>query len=65
MRFLAIGNFFEKKEAPGGVLLKRYSYFAKFIGKHLYQTFFISCRLQALLTGNFIKKETLAQVFTC
>ena len=23
--FLAIGNFYEKKEAPGGVLLKRYS----------------------------------------
>ena len=37
--------------------------FAKFIGKHLCQSlFFDSSRPQ---TSNFIKKETLAQVFSC
>ena len=37
---------------------------AKFTGKHLYQSLFFkkSCRSQA---SNFIKKETLAQVFYC
>ena len=38
-----------QKQSPRGVLRN----FAKFIGKHLYQ----AC--------NFIKKETLAQVFSC
>ena len=37
--------------------------FAKFIGKHLYQSlFFKSCRPQPC---NFIKKGTLAKVFSC
>ena len=37
--------------------------FAKFTGKHLYQSLFW-IKLQALAC-NFIKKETLAQVFFC
>ena len=37
--------------------------FPKFTGKHLYQgLFLISCRPKAC---NFIKKEALAQVFSC
>ena len=38
-------------------------YFAKFTGKHLYQSLFIN--KVAGLTCNFIKKESLAQVFSC
>ena len=34
--------------------------FAKFTGKHLCQSFFFN-----KVTGNFIKKETLAQMFSC
>ena len=36
--------------------------FAKFSGKHLCQSLFISCRPQA---WNFMKKGTLAQLFSC
>ena len=36
--------------------------FAKFTGKHLCQSLFQSCRSHA---WNFIKKETLAEVFFC
>ena len=39
-----------------GVLIN----FTKFTGRHLYHSLF--CRAQAC---NFIKKETLAQVFSC
>ena len=41
-----------------GVLRK----FAKFTGKHLCQSLFFSCTPQAF---NFIKKDTLAQEFSC
>ena len=37
--------------------------FAKFIGKHLYQRLFLN--KVAGLPCNFIKKEALAQVFSC
>ena len=37
--------------------------FAKFTGKHLYQSLFVN--KVAGLTCNFIKKESLAQVFSC
>ena len=36
--------------------------FAKFTGKHLCQSLFFNCRLEAC---NFIKKESLAQAFSC
>ena len=51
--------------ATGGVLLKKMfiKIFKKFIGIHLYQSLY----LIKLQTGNskFMKKETLAQVFSC
>ena len=52
---LIIFKWFLQKQAPGGVLLKKVVFrsFAKFTGKH--QT----------LACNFIKKETLVQVFSC
>ena len=56
-----------QKQSPGGVLQKKYSYkFAKFTGKHLCQSFSFN-KVAGLRpkTCNFIKKETLSQVFTC
>ena len=49
--------------ATRGVLLKKgvLRYFTKFTGKHIFQISFL-IKLQA---KNFIKKGTLAQVFSC
>ena len=38
--------------------------FAKFTGKHLWQSFFFN-KVAGLRPSNFIKKETLPQVFSC
>ena len=38
---------------------------AKFTGKHLCQSLFFNKVVGLRLTYNFIKKETLAQVFSC
>ena len=38
--------------------------FAKFTGKHLYQSLFFN-KVASLQACDFIKKETLAQVFSC
>ena len=39
--------------------------FAKFTGKHLCQSIFFNARVSFLLNNKFIKKVTLAQVFSC
>ena len=50
-----------KKQSPGGVLYEKVflEVFAKFARKHLCQSLFFNTFL------NFVKKETLAQVFSC
>ena len=51
-------TFKQKKQSPRRLLSKGVlRNFAKFTGKHLCQSLFLSL--------NFIKKETLAQVFSC
>ena len=53
-------NCLPQKQPPGMFYKKRVlENFAKFIGKHLCQCLFKK------MQGNFIKKETLAQVFSC
>ena len=53
-----------QKQSSRGILWKGVvRNFAKFTGKHLYQSFFL-IKLQAEAC-NFIKKKTLAQVFSC
>ena len=54
-----------QRQLPRGVLLSKgvLRNFAKLIGKHLCQSLFFNIKLQA--TCNFIKKEALAQVFSC
>ena len=39
--------------------------FIKFIGKHLCRSFFVNKSADLSKACNFVKKETLAQVFSC
>ena len=50
-----------RQKQPPEVFYVRKGNFAKFTGKHLCQSIFLK-KAQAC---NFIKKETLAQVFSC
>ena len=55
--------YYEQKQSPRRVLWKGVlRNFAKFTGKHLCQSIFFNKVAGAC---NFIKKETLAQVFSC
>ena len=62
--FRALPKGFSSEAATRGVLWKRFlRNFAKFTGKNLHQSLFFN--RVADLAYNFIKKETLAQVFSC
>ena len=65
---LQVCNFFYKKKQPPEVFCEKgvHRNFTKFIGEYLCQSLFFNkvagLRPQAC---NFIKKETMAQVFSC
>ena len=62
--FRALPKGFSSEAVTRGVLWKRFlRYFAKFTGKNLHQSLFFN--RVADVACNFIKKEGLAQVFSC
>ena len=57
--------FYEQKQSSGGVLWKGFlRNFVKFTGKHLRQSLFFN-KVAGLRPATLLKKETLAQVFSC